>query len=137
MRITHVQGQMQIRSNQQKNTIHPYSRQNLAQDFNTKPHTKIQIGQQTNHHGYSIFKYPMELNRRGMARIFSSQQAHALPTADSSVVSVGAALCFKVHFFFLRDAILKIFLRRDNFCPRLGTKKHLAILRQHKIFSCT
>ena len=41
----------------------------------------------------------------------------------------------KKHLAILRQH--KIFLRRDNFCPRLGTKKHLAILRQHKIFSFT
>ena len=70
--IPHVQGQMQIWGNQQMNTIHPQSGQILAQDFNTKPHTEIRIDQQINQHGYSIFKYPMELNRRGMARIFST-----------------------------------------------------------------
>ena len=35
----------------------------------------------------------------------------------------GRSALFKNPLFFLRDAILKIFLRLDNFCPRLGTKK--------------
>ena len=37
----------------------------------------------------------------------------------------GRSALFKNPLFFLRDAILrqhKILLRRDNFCPRLGTK---------------
>ena len=89
-----------------------------------------------------------------------SQQAHAAPAI---VASVGAALCLKNHFFFHVKSYWgspKFFHVRDNFCPRLGTKKntllywgstkffwgvtifardwaqkkHLAILRQHKIF---
>ena len=65
-----------------------------------------------------------------------SQQAHAPPTADSAVGGAserserGRSALFKNPLFFHVNS-----LRRDNFCPRLGTKKSPCCIGSKKLSS--